>query len=148
MALPEDRYNFSVRAKDRVCVAITDRECLAGKKVELPPFALINGGLIAGQVVNTSPAADRRHRKDNRSARTARPVAAAGEGGFPAGWRPWTGPAGSPCGGPGGELPLLRESPRRSHGMGHEKQPAVVVKEGETTRYNMLVTPEVPPEEK
>jgi hypothetical protein len=32
MALPEDRYNFSVRAKDRVCIAVTDRKCLAGTK--------------------------------------------------------------------------------------------------------------------
>ncbi len=32
IALPEDRYNFSVRAIDRVGIAITDRECLAGTK--------------------------------------------------------------------------------------------------------------------
>ena len=32
--------------------------------------------------------------------------------------------------------------------MEHSQQPAVVVKEGETTAYNMLVTPEVPPEER
>ncbi len=54
MVLPEDRYNFCVRAKDRVCIAITDRECLAGQKLELPPFKLINGGFITGQVVNAS----------------------------------------------------------------------------------------------
>src|SRR5262249_32302810 len=30
MTLPEDRFNFSIRARDRVCIAITDRECLAG----------------------------------------------------------------------------------------------------------------------
>ena len=40
MALAEDEYTFSVGAKDRVCVALTDRECLAGTKVELPPFTL------------------------------------------------------------------------------------------------------------
>ena len=45
---------FFVRARDRVCIAVTDRECLAGQKVELPPFTLINGGFIAGQVVNAS----------------------------------------------------------------------------------------------
>ena len=54
MALAEDRYNFLVRARDRVAVATTDRECLAGETLGLPPFTLIRGGLIAGRVVNAS----------------------------------------------------------------------------------------------
>ena len=52
MALEEDEYTFCVGAKDRVCVALTDRECLAGGKIELPPFTLTKGGLISGQVIN------------------------------------------------------------------------------------------------
>ena len=54
LAVPEGRYDFLAEAKDRVCVALTGRECLAGEKVELPPFALIGGGFISGQVVNTA----------------------------------------------------------------------------------------------
>ena len=52
IALAEDRYNFSARAKDRVCVALVDRECLAGETQALPPFKLESGGFIAGQVVD------------------------------------------------------------------------------------------------
>src|SRR6185436_1828122 len=51
--IPEGRYDFLADAKDRVCLAVTGRECLAGEKVELPSFKLIGGGFISGQVVNT-----------------------------------------------------------------------------------------------
>ena len=36
LVVPEGRYNFLAEAKDRVCVAVTGRECLGGEKVELP----------------------------------------------------------------------------------------------------------------
>jgi len=52
--VPEGRYDFLADAKDRVCIAAAGRECLAGEKVELPPFTLIGGGFISGQVVNTA----------------------------------------------------------------------------------------------
>ena len=86
MALPEDRYNFFVRAKDRVCVAITDRECLAGqRRSNCRRSRCINGGFIAGRVVNAStgqPIAATEQGTPDRD-RPARPVAAPGEGGLP-----------------------------------------------------------------
>ena len=54
MVLDEDRYHFFVRTRDRVCNALSDRECLAGTTLELPNFKLIGGGFIAGQVKNGS----------------------------------------------------------------------------------------------
>ena len=39
IVVPEGRYDFLAEAKDRVCVAATGHECLAGEKVELPPFS-------------------------------------------------------------------------------------------------------------
>ena len=52
--MAEGNYDFLVEAKNRVCLALTGRECLAGKPVELPPFKLIEGGFISGKVVNTA----------------------------------------------------------------------------------------------
>ena len=81
MVLPEDRYNFSVRAKDRVCIAITDRECLAGEKLELPPFKLIERRIHrrSGHQRLNRPA-DRRERKRTPDRhRPPRPVAAIGK---------------------------------------------------------------------
>ncbi len=151
MALEEDEYTFCVGAKDRVCVALTDRECLAGGKVELPPFTLVKGGFISGQVVN---------------AKTGEPIAMTERGepialGF-------YGPS-LPLGKVISPLRLAttdragRYTLRTAAGENFPyfvnlhgdrmawdttKQPAVVVKEGETTTYNMLVTPRVTPEEK
>ncbi len=47
------RFNITLDAKNRVCVAIRGQELLAGEKVELPPIRLITGGLIVGQIVNS-----------------------------------------------------------------------------------------------
>src|SRR5262249_55464476 len=54
LVVPEGRYDFLVEARDRVCLAVTGCECLAGEKIELPPFELIGGGFISGRVVNTA----------------------------------------------------------------------------------------------
>ena len=151
MVLPEDRYNFSVRAKDRVCVAITDRECLAGEKLELPPFKLIDGGFISGQVVNTSTGqsiavTDKENRSSSASsARRSRRE----KWSPPRGWRPWIAPVGSPCGRPRGRTSLTSSifTAIAWRGTRPSNQP-IVVKEGETTSYNMLVTPRIPPAEK
>ncbi|HEV3002952.1 MAG TPA: M56 family metallopeptidase, partial [Pirellulales bacterium] len=53
LVVPEGRYDFMAEARERVCVAVTGRECQAGQKVELPAFELIGGGFVSGQVVNT-----------------------------------------------------------------------------------------------
>ncbi len=151
MALAEDQYNFCVRAKDRVCVALKDRECLAGAKVELPPFKLSSGGFISGQVVN---------------AKTGEPITATEQGHAIA-----VGLIGPATPDANGITPLRmatvdrngRYTLRTAAGENFPyfvtlqgdrmawnttKQPAVVVKEGETTHYNMLVTPRLTPEEK
>jgi hypothetical protein len=151
MALQEAEYTFCASAKDRVCVALTDRECLAGGKVELPPFSLSKGGFISGQVVN---------------ARTGRPIAMTERGepiaiGFFGPSLP-LGKVISPLrlattdragrytlrAAPGENFPYLVNLHGDRMAWDTTSQPAIVVKEGETTSYNMLVTPRVSPEEK
>ena len=53
ITVPEGRYNILVMAENRVGIALTDRECLGGKTVEVPPFELYGGGIISGRVINT-----------------------------------------------------------------------------------------------
>ncbi len=151
MALPEDRYNFSVRAKDRICIAITDRECLAGQALELPTFQLIDGGFIAGRVVNTS---------------TGQPIAVTNQGlpiviGLIGPSQP-LGKVISPSrvasvdrdgrynmrAAPGENFPYLVNYQGDRMAWDTTTKPAIVVKEGETTAYDMLVTPKIPPGER
>ena len=151
MALEEGEYSFCARAKDRVAVALTDRECLAGGKVELPPFTLVKGGLLSGQVVN---------------AKTGEPIAMTERGepiaiGFYGPSLPY-GKLISPLrmtttdgtgrytlrAAPGENFPYLVNLLGDRMAWDTTNQPAIVMKEGETTSYNMLVTPRVSPEEK
>jgi beta-lactamase regulating signal transducer with metallopeptidase domain len=151
MVLAEDRYNFSVRARDRVALAITDRECLAGEALGLPPFTLIRGGFIAGRVVNAS---------------TGQAIAV-GNGGGPVALG-LIGPS-QPLGkvispsrvatvdrdgqytiraAPGENFPYLVNLTGDRMGWNTTRQSAVLVREGETTTYDMLVTPRRTPAEK
>jgi hypothetical protein len=151
MALAEDRYNFSARAQDRVAIAITDREGLAGETLALPPFTLIRGGFIAGRIVNAS---------------TGQAIAV-GNGGEPValgliGPSQPLGKAISPMrmatadrdgryairAAPGENFPYLVNLSGDRMGWNTTKQPPVLVREGETTTYDMLVTPERTPAEK
>jgi beta-lactamase regulating signal transducer with metallopeptidase domain/5-hydroxyisourate hydrolase-like protein (transthyretin family) len=151
LVVPEGRYDFLAEAKDRVCVAVTGRECLAGAKVELPPFQLIGGGFISGQVVNTA---------------TGQTVSVTERGnpimlGLFGPSQP-AGPVISPArlaevdttgrfilrAAPGENFPYFVNMRGVRMAWDTRQQPPVVVKEGETTAYNMLITPEVPPEEK
>jgi beta-lactamase regulating signal transducer with metallopeptidase domain len=151
MALPEDRYNFSVWAKDRVCIALTDRECLSGETLALPPFTLIRGGFISGRVVDTSTGQ----------------ALTIGNGGEPIalgliGPSQPLGKAISPSrvatvdrdgrytlrAAPGENFPYLVNLRGDRMGWNTTEQPAIRVREGETTDYDMLVTPEIPPAEK
>jgi beta-lactamase regulating signal transducer with metallopeptidase domain len=146
MPLAEDRYNFSVRAKDRVCIALADRECLTGEKLELPPFKLTGGGFISGQVKNAS---------------TGQPIALSERGdpiviGLIGPSEPKGLKIGSVDGAgrytlraaPGENFPYFVNLLGDRMMWDTEKQPAITVKEGETTEYDMLVTPKVSPEEK
>lgn len=147
IALPEDRYNFSVRAIDRVGIAITDRECLADNKLELPPIRLTNGGFIAGKVVNASTG------KSIAVTEAGEPIVISLFGpSRPLGKAAWPLRMASVDSSgrfklraaPGENFPYLVNFHGDRMAWDTNKQPAVVVKEGETTEYNMLVTPKIP----
>jgi beta-lactamase regulating signal transducer with metallopeptidase domain len=151
LVVPEGRYDFLAEARDRVCVALTDRECLAGESVTLPPFTLIGGGIIAGQVVNTA---------------TGQPVTVSESGGpIMLGLFGPSQPAGrviAPArlaevdgsgrfrlrAAPGENFPYFVNTRGDRMAWDTRQQPPVVVKDGETTAYNMLITPKVSPEER
>jgi beta-lactamase regulating signal transducer with metallopeptidase domain/5-hydroxyisourate hydrolase-like protein (transthyretin family) len=147
----EGRYDFLADAKDRVALAVTGRECLAGEKIELPQFTLIGGGLISGQVVNTV---------------TGESVSVSDQGqpialGLYGPSQP-AGPVISPArlaevdqtgrftlrAAPGENFPYFVNTHGVRMAWDTREQPPVHVREGETTSYNMLITPEVSPEEK
>jgi beta-lactamase regulating signal transducer with metallopeptidase domain/5-hydroxyisourate hydrolase-like protein (transthyretin family) len=151
LVVPEGRYDFLAEAKDRVCVAVTGRECLAGAKVELPPFKLIGGGFIAGQVINTATGqtVSVTERGDPIMLGLYGPSQSAGKVISP------TRLAAVDKTGrfilraaPGENFPYFVNTQGVRMAWDTRRQPPVVVKEGETTAYNMLITPEVPPEEK
>ena len=149
--LPEGRYDFLAEMKDRVCIAVTGRECVPGKNVELPPFKLIEGGYISGQVINSV---------------TKQPISVSDSGktimlGLIGPSQP-TGRAISPVrlaaadetgrftlrAAPGENFPYFVNTRGVRMAWDTRQQPPVVVKNGETTTYNMLITPEVPPGDK
>jgi beta-lactamase regulating signal transducer with metallopeptidase domain len=153
IALHEDRYNFIVRAKDRVGIAITDRECLDGQKVELPPFSLIRGGVITGQAINAA---------------TGQPISVNDQGvPIRIGLRGPSQPAARGVysfgakmaavdregrytlrAAPGENFPFLMNVQGDRVAQNLPQQPAVVVKEGETVVCNLLVTAKTTPAEK
>ncbi len=150
-AVLEGRYDFIVDANERVCVATTGRDCRAGEKVDLQEFKLIAGGFIAGYVVNTvtGEMVSVSEHKDTLML-----------GLF--------GPSQPPCtvispqrmaavdksgrfqlrAAPGENFPYFVNTRGVRMAWDTQKQPPVIVHEGETTTYNMLITPEVPPKEK
>ena len=151
LVVREGRYDFMAEAKDRVCIALTDRECLVGEKVELPPFQLIAGGFISGQVINTvtsMPVTD---------SESGEPVMLGLFGpSQPAGRViPQTRLAEVDKSGrfvlraaPGENFPYFVNTRGVRMGWDTRDQPPVIVKDGETTIYNMLITPPIPPGEK
>lgn len=151
--VPEGRYNIQASARDRVCVATTDQEFLAGRTVILPEMTMIAGGFIAGQVIN---------------AKTGQPVfEPEGDGtrrivlGLFGPSHP-QGHVNSPSrlatvdesgrfvmrAAPGDNFPYFVNTRGDRMSWDTQKQPPVVVKEGQTTVYNMLITPKVPASEK
>ena len=151
LVVPEGRYDFLPAAKDRVCVAVTGRECLVGEKVELPAFTLIGGGFISGQVVNTVTGQSVSvsefggpimlglvgpSQPEGRAISPVRLAAVDQTGRF------------TLRAAPGENFPYFVNIRGVRMAWDTRKQPPVVVKEGETTTYNMLITPEVSPEER
>jgi hypothetical protein len=144
LVLPEGRYDFLAAANDRVCITVTGRECLAGETVELPLLELIGGGFISGQVVNTV---------------TGRPVFVS-ERGVPIKLGLF-GPSEPPRlaavdktgrfilrAAPGENFPYFVNTRGARMAWDTRQQQPVVVKDGETSIYNMLITPEVSSAEK
>jgi hypothetical protein len=152
MVLPEGRYHFLAESSERICVPLTDRDCMDGETLELPPLKLIAGGVISGQVLNAS---------------THQPVTVSSNGNrivlglF--------GPSHPPM--RRNEVPVrlarvdaegrfrLRAAPGENFpyllNINCERKPSdtllqrpVIVKEGQTTAYDMLVTPQLPPAER
>lgn len=151
LSVTEGQYHFVAYAKDRVCVALTDRECLAGKHVELPPLTLIGGGFISGQVVNTATG------KTMSDSGYGSPILLALIGpSEPVGHALPTHflTAADQTGryvlraAPGENFPFFKNVRGDRMAWNTQKQPPVIVKEGETTAYDMLITPPVPPEDK
>ncbi len=144
LVLPEGRYDFLAAANDRVCITVTGRECLAGETVELPRLELIGGGFITGQVLNTV---------------TGLPVSVSERGepiklGLFGPSEPSRLGAVDKTGrfvlraAPGENFPYFVNTRGARMAWDTQKQQPVVVKDGETTIYNMLITPEVSPAEK
>ncbi len=151
LVVAEGRYDFLADAKDRVSIAVNGRECRAGEKVELPPLTLIGGGFISGQAIDTTT------RRSVSVTEVGEPVTLGLYG--PA--QP-QGAVTAPTGetvvdkagrfgvrvAPGEYFPYLVNSRGVHMAVDARKQPPVVVKDGETTIYNMLITPEASPAEK
>ena len=151
MILMEDTYNFSAVAKERVSVAITNKDCLGKEVKDMPPLSLIEGGFIAGRVVN---------------AKSGKPITV-GNGGEPIelGFHGPSYPARKPTlprrtavadsnghysmrAAPGDNFPYLINLAGDRMAWNTKNQAAIVVKAGETTAYDMLVTREATSAEK
>ena len=139
MVLAEDHYNFLAEGPGRVCVALTNRERLSGETVEMPPFKLIAGGLISGRVLIAST------RQPVPRSTTGPPILL----GLVGPSHPRTPfnpvPARLTCvdaegrftlrAVPGENFPYLVNEAGNTR-----QQPPVIVKEGQTTEYDMLIT--------
>lgn len=150
LVVPEGRYDFLADATDRVCIAVTGRECLGGESLELPQFTLIGGGAISGRVINTATG-------EFVSSERGEPIML----GLYGPSQP-TGKVISPVrlaevdetgrfvlrAAPGENFPYFVNTRGDRMAWDTRDQPPVVVKEGETTEYDMLITPPIPPEEK
>ncbi|WP_175517550.1 carboxypeptidase regulatory-like domain-containing protein [Planctomicrobium piriforme] len=151
LVIPEGHYDFFVEAHQRVCIAETDRECLAGQKIELPQFTLIEGGFISGQVVNSVTGQPMSLNEQGK------PIALGLFGpSYPAGsvispaWMAIVDDAGrfTLRAAPGENFPYFVNCQGTRMPWETMRQPPVFVRAGETTHYNMLITPEVQPQQK
>ena len=149
LVVPEGRFNFLAKRKDRVCVALTDVECLPGETKELA-FQLITGGFITGKVTNTAT---------GQSVTTSQgePIAIGLFGPSEPG-----GKVISPVrlalvdsqgrykvrAVPGDNFPYFVNIHGDRMAWDTKLKPPVIVKAGESTDYDMLITPPVPPDEK
>lgn len=146
VVVAEGRYNICAEATDRVCVAIANRECPVGETVDLPPMTMIEGGYILGRVMDS---------------RTGQPVTATPSGepisvGLFGPSHPRTEMIRATpmttvdatgrfmlAAAPGENFPYLVNS--RGHRVisNAVKHPPVVVAEGKTTKFDLVISPVV-----
>lgn len=146
LVVPGGNYNVTADAKDRVCVAVENRDFPAGKTIRLPPLRLIHGGFITGQIVNTKSGLPMSIDPYNRQriaiglygpsqpsrGRYCSAVAQAivdADGRF------------TMRAAPGNNYPYFINTHGDRMMWDTEKQGPVVVKDGETTAYFMFITP-------
>lgn len=155
--IPAGHYNFLVEAKDRVCVAITGRECLSGEKLVLPQFQLVAGGLISGQVLNTATGRPITFTNNGEGRNVPIQIALYGPSqsqGKSYGQSPLPTVHVDDTGhflilaAAGENFPYFFNIGGDRMAWNTKSQPPIVVKEGETVTYNMLVTPPVSEEQK
>ncbi|TWT31546.1 M56 family metallopeptidase [Blastopirellula retiformator] len=151
MVVAEDNYVFRVGAKDRVAVALGEQDCSAGQVVNLPDFVLMRGGLIEGRVIDTSTGEPIAQNQSGKPllvglfgpAELSSQLASASvlatvdpQGRF------------QMRAAPGDNFPYVFNMHADRISWDTEKQPPVIVKAGETTHYDLTITPAVLPEEK
>ncbi len=169
LVVNEGNYNALAESSERVTAkAITDLELLAGQTFEAPLLTVTPGGLIEGRVVNTKTG------ELVVDYRDAYPTDKRPDPQLPTGLGTrvaigYTGPSYPPRGNLISQQPLARVDEHgqfrmraaagdnypylvNAHGQrmawDTRKQPPVVVKTGETTKYDMLITPKPTDEEK
>jgi|GEM_PF-1418997 len=164
----EGNYNIFAESADRVCnAAISNQEATNGQTIELPPLELTAGGWIEGRVINTKtgePVVDYRdaHPQDpghTRSPSSPDNYVALGLYGpaypprkrviFPM-WLARVNEHGRfrMRAAAGENYPYLVNAHGQRMAWDTQKQPPVVVKTGETTNYDMLITPKPTDSEK
>ncbi|MCC9604736.1 hypothetical protein LOC68_26515 [Blastopirellula sp. JC732] len=151
MVIPEGNYTFRVEKHDRIGLALGETWCGAGQKIDLPPILLIRGGVIAGQVVHAKTGqpivfTERGERlrlglygpsELNRQIAAPRSlVEVDANGRFEL------------RAAPGDNFPYVLNHEANRMSWNTEKQSPVVVKEGETTDYNLLFEPPIASAEK
>lgn len=149
--LPEGKYDFLADAPERVSVASAGKECIAGQTLELPWFKLLTGGWIVGRVldakskqpITTTEAGEPimlgllgPSQPAGRAIRPQRLAAVDSEGRF------------TLRAAPGENFPYFVNYRGDRMAWNTSRQPAVIVRNGERTAYDMLVTHEPSPEER
>ncbi len=147
----EGRYNVFAEAKERVCVAKTLQECLAGETVNLPTMTLVGGGFISGQVINTATGQPVNISDSNEPISIGLYGPSQPRGGV---LRAYSLATVDHAGrfvmraAAGENFPYFINTHGDRMMWNTLKQPPVVVNEGKTTSFNMLITPPISPEKK
>jgi beta-lactamase regulating signal transducer with metallopeptidase domain len=161
LVVAEGSYNILAESAERVTAqAITHQEAIAGKTVELPPITTTPGGWIEGRVINTKTGQPVVDSRDAYSADQQQPYmprtlySRVAIGLFGPGYPPRKRVISQEPlvrvddqgrfrlrASAGDNFPYLANAHGQRMAWDTRKQPPVVVKTGETTHYDMLITP-------